>query len=127
MKFHLDLGSLSFPISSCCAMLLSAQKCESQTADGVFCLLVSYFNITIFEIFKALQNGLVRDLQKYIFSLLKKTRTSYVLRKLQNSFEMFACNFFLFFSLTLFCVPEKNRVTLYLYFAYQQAQILRVM
>lgn len=103
MKFHLDVGAFLFPISSCCAMLLSAQKCESQTVDGVSCLFIFYFNTPIFEIFKTLQKGLVRLLQKFICCLLKTKKTSRVLRKLQNSFEIFACRFFYAFH-QLYCV-----------------------
>lgn len=77
-----------FPISSCCAMLLSAQKCESQTVDGVSCLFIFYFNTPIFEIFKTLQKGLVRLLQKFICCLLKTKQSSHVWRKVQNSFEI---------------------------------------
>jgi len=91
-------------------MLLSAQKCESQTVDGIFYLFISYFNIPIFEIFKELQNDLVIHLQKFICCLLKKSRASYVLRKLQNTFEVFVCSFFILFNKFIF-FSETSRVT----------------
>lgn len=107
MKFHLDVGAFLFPISSCCAMLLSAQKCESQTVDSVSCLFIFYFNTPIFEIFKTLQKGLVRLLPKFICCLLKTKKTSHVLRKLQNSFAIFACRFFLCLSPTVLHLHGK--------------------
>lgn len=99
-------------------MLLSAHKCESQKDYGVFCWFVSYFNIPIFEIFRALQNSSVRDIQKFICCLQKQNRTGCILEDLQSNFEIFASSILILFTSFNFS-SEKSRLALYMLFAYQ--------